>query len=337
MSPHRGHGRSGFTMIELLVGVAIIAVLAALLLPAVQAARAAAWRVHCRNNLRQLGLALHNYEATHRAFPPSRIGASEAAAGACEPNETEVEDNPGHCTEYGSWTAMCLPYLDQAPLSRQYDAQQPWSSLTNRPVVQVPLDVFVCPSTPDSGRRDQHHVLGAAPTDYGAVVEVKSPMFTDVLGISDPGPRARTGVLSEQAANPLRDVLDGLSSTVMLAECAGRPATYVMGQPMNASQFQAYADDEIVDVSGRYVASKGIGWADPDSGIDAIGFRDDGVTAHGPRLINGNNAGAMYSFHPGGAQFVFADGSVHFLSETIDTWLLMTLCTRAGGEVVGEF
>ncbi len=337
MSKKSDRGHRGFTMIELLVGLGIIAVLAALLLPAVQSARAAARRIQCRNHLHQLGLALHNYEATHRAFPPSTIGAFGAAAGDCDPNETEVEDNPGHCTEYASWTAMCLPYLGETPLFHMYDAGRPWSGLINRPAVRTPLPVFACPSTPDADRRDQLHVPGAAPTDYGAVVEVKAAMFTDVIGIADPGPRARTGALAEHAANPVRDIRDGASSTILLAECAGRPAAYVLGRPMNASQFQAYAEDEIVDISGRYFAAEGSGWADPDSAIDGIGFRDDGVSAHGPRLINGNNAGAMYSFHAGGAQFLFVDGSVHFLSETIDTWLLMTLCTRAGGEVVGEF
>ena len=337
MSPDRRRRLGGFTIIELLVAITIVGLLAALLLPAVQAARAAASRISCRNNLRQFGLALHNYEATNGVFPPSRIAALDVATGNCEESELEVEDNPGHCTEYACWTALCLPYLDQAPLSQQYDARKSWSSVANRRVVQIPLGVCVCPSTPDPDRRDQLHVRGAAPTDYAAVVEVKAAMYSDVFGISDPGLAARRGALSEHLANPLRDVADGLSSTIMLAECAGRPSAYVAGRPMNARQFDAYADDEIVDVSGRYFTAKGMGWADPDSGIDAVGFRDDGVTMHGLRLINGNNADGMYSFHAGGAHFVFADGSVHFFSETIDAWILMSLCTRAGGEVVGEF
>jgi prepilin-type N-terminal cleavage/methylation domain-containing protein/prepilin-type processing-associated H-X9-DG protein len=337
MSRDSVRARRGFTIVELLVCVTIIGVLTALLLPAVQAARAAASRISCRNNLRQLGLALHNYESTNGVFPPSRIAAAAARSGHCEPFESEVEDNAGHCTEYASWTAMCLPYFDQAPLAQRYDASQPWSSLANRRVVEVPLDIFVCPSTPNPDRRDQLHVQGAAPTDYAAIVEVAAAMFTDVLGISDPGSAVRRGALSEHQANPARDIHDGLSSTVMLGECAGRPAACVLGRPMETEQFEAYADDEIVEVDGQYFSMKGMGWADPDAGVDAVGFRDDGVTSYGPRLINGNNAGALYSFHPDGAQFLFADGSAHFMSESVDAWLLMTLCTRAGGEVVGEF
>ena len=337
MSHGRNHCCKGFTVIELLVCASVVAIVMALLLPAVQQAREAARRAQCRNNLRQLGLALHNYESSHGVFPPSKIGAIGLNTGHCEQNEVEIEDNPGHCTEFAAWTVMCLPMIDQAGLSDAYTTEQPWSSLVNRPVVRAPLEVFVCPTTPQAGRPDRHHVRGAAPTDYGAVTAVKRQVFTDVFGIPDPGRWSRQGALSEQAANPVRDFRDGLSSTVMLAECAGRPLAYVNGGPMTSAQFMAYNDDDIIEVSGDYIADDGTGWADPDAGFDITGVKDDGATVIGPRLINGLNVGGAYSFHAGGAQFLFADGSVHFLSDGIDSWLMVKLCTRAGGEVVGDF
>ena len=329
--------RRGFTIIELLVAAAVVAVLLALLVPAVQQAREASRRTRCRSNLRQLGLALHAYESSHGVFPPSKIGAIGSTIGPCDADEVEVEDNRGSCTEYASWTVMCLPMIDQASLSHLYDADQPWSSLTNRPVVRTRLDVFVCPTTPDSGRPDSHHVLGAAPIDYGAVAEVEQRLFIDVFGVPDPGLESRLGALREKFANPTRDIRDGLSSTIMLAECAGRPLAYVDGIPMNSAQFSAYAEDGIIENSGAYVADEGTGWADPDAALDISGVMDDGVTLYGPHLVNRLNVSGPYSFHVGGAQFLFADGSVHFLSESVDAWLLVKLCTRAGGEVVGEF
>ena len=329
--------RRGFTIVELLVTASVIGVVLAMMLPAVQRAREACRRIQCRNNLRQLGLALHNYESTDGTFPPSTIGAIGDVSGPCDQDEIEVPDNPGHCTGYASWTAMCLPMIEQPNLFSSYDADQAWCSLANRPVVRTSLDVFVCPTTPGSGRPDSHHVHGAAPTDYGAVTEVGSRVYTDVFGVPDPGLTSRLGALREHQANRTRDIQDGLSSTIMLAECAGRPMAYVRGTQMTRAQFSACTDDDVIEISGEPVIDGGAGWADPDAAFDITGVMDDGVTAYGPQLINGLNADGPYSFHIGGAQFLFADGSVHFLSEDIDAWLLVKLCTRSGGEVIGDF
>jgi prepilin-type N-terminal cleavage/methylation domain-containing protein/prepilin-type processing-associated H-X9-DG protein len=336
MTTGTSRSRCGFTIIELLVAIGIIGMLMAVLLPAVQTVRSAARRTECGNHLRQLGLALHNYESMFGHFPPSRIAPAEIQA-ACEPGELEVADNPGQCTEYVAWTVLCLPHLEQSSLHFQYDACQPWSSLTNRSVVSRALSVMTCPAAPGGDRRDRRHVRGAAPGDYAGVVVVESAMFTDVFGIPDPGPHARRGALSEHSANPLRDIRDGLSATALVAECAGRPAVFVKQQPMTASQyFSSSADDVVADGDG-YSAASGSGWADPEANLEIAGFGDDGITAYGQRLINANNAGAIFSFHPGGAQMLYADGAVRFLSESTDAWLLVSLCTRAGGESVDGF
>jgi len=290
--------RRAFTIVEVLVVIGIISILISLLLPAVMYAREAARRTTCRNNLRQIGLALHNYHDVHRLFPPGKIAAGETFATVCEPEDLEVEDNPGVCTEYASWTTMCLPFLDQRSLATQFDSRQAWSSLRNRPVVSTRLMMFVCPSTPDSnGRTDRTHVVGAAATDYGAIHEVKEGVYTDVLGVADPGESARVGVLAEHSANAIAMVTDGLSNTIMIGESAGRPSTWVNGQLMTAEQFASYTDDDIIEANGQFVPDGGIGWADPDAGFDVYGVMPNGVDVYGPGMINRINAGEAVRVH----------------------------------------
>ncbi len=331
----RRNRHRAFTIIELLVVVAVIAILMALLLPAVQGAREAARRMQCRNNLKQMGLALHNYQSTHRVFPPSELN-SRGDSG-CEPFEIVVEDNVSHCTDYQSWTALCLAFLDQTSLADSYDFNAAWSSLKNREAISTHLAVFQCPSTPTADRVDRFHVVGAAATDYGSVNRVAKQVYSDVFGIPVPSQAARQGALAEYIANTPASITDGMSNTLMLAECAARPDAYVMGSRMTDSQFSAYTDDEIVQVGSELTADAGIGWADPDVGFHVKGVGHDGVTVYGPVFVNGINSGEAYSFHPGGAQTLLSDGSVRFLSEQIDSWVYVSLCTRAGGEIVGAF
>jgi len=316
----------GFTLIELLVVIAIIAILIALLLPAVQQAREAARRTQCKNNLKQLALALHNYESTHTSFPPSRLTPDVA-----------IEDNAGSVSAYQSWTTMILPYIDQGNLGNLINYQSAWSSLQNRPAVSTPLQAMICPSTPGGDRVDPHWVVGAAAGDYGSVNEVKKKVYTNVLGIADPGDGARAGVLSKGVKNMMRDITDGSSNSIMLAEAAGQPAVYTAAGAMKAARFAAYQDDKIVDLGGNYAPADGTGWADPDCGFSINGATADGLDKYGPYMINKINVSEVFSFHTGGAQVALADGSVRFISENIDTTLFIGACTRAGGEVLGEF
>ena len=324
-----------FTIVELLVVVSIIAVLIAILLPAIQQVREAARRMQCHNNLKQIGLALHNYNSTHLVFPPSALAGS--GAGGCEATELAIEDNPSDCTEYQSWTALILPYLDQASFAQQYDYNSPWSSLRNRPLVATRLSLFQCPSTPSQPTTDTHHVIGAAAGDYGAISQVTKRVYTDIFGVADPGVAARVGALEQFAGNPQVFITDGLSNTIMIAESSGRPRVYVGNAQMSDSQFAAYSGDEVVKIAGDIVAEDGIGWADPDSRFNVAGVQEDGVTTNGAGFINRLNLSEAYSFHAGGVSVLLSDGSVRFLSETTDSWTYVTLCTRAGGEVVGEF
>ena len=318
--------RRGFTLIELLVVIAIIAILVSILLPAVQQAREAARRTQCKNSLKQLGLALMNYESSFGTFPPSRLDP-----------KVDIEDNPGEDSAYQSWTTLALPYIEEANLAEELDYNYAWSSLVNRPAISKQLDVMLCPSSPGSDRRDPNWVVGAAAGDYGSINEVKKKVYTTVLGQADPGDSARAGVLSKGVNNQMRDILDGSSNTIMLAEAAGQPDVYVADGPMTAARFALYSDDKVIDLGGKYVAADGTGWADPDSGFSINGATRDGLDKYGPYMVNRINVSEVFSFHPGGAQVVMGDGSVRFIEESIDTQMFISLCTRAAGELISDF
>ena len=326
----RNRQTRGFTLIELLVVIAIIAILISLLLPAVQQAREAARRTQCSNNMKQLVLALHNYESSHTTLPPSRLRP-----------DVEIEDNAGQVSAYQSWTSMVLPYIDQGNLGNQIDYQAAWSAVQNRPAISQQLSVFLCPSTPGDDRTDGHWVVGAAAGDYGSVNEVKKKVYTDVLGVPDPGSSSRAGVLSKGVQNRFRDITDGTSNSIIIAEAAGQPNVYTSDGPMNAERFALYTDDKLADLGGSgngpFEPADGTGWADPDCGFSINGATADGLEKYGPYMINTINVSEVFSFHVGGAQVGLADGSVRFLPESIDTGLFVKICTRAGGEVNGEW
>jgi hypothetical protein len=199
------------------------------------------------------------------------------SSSGCDSEEVEVEDNPGKCTDFEAWTAACLPFLGERSLAEAYCHQAPWSSLSNRRVVKTQLSVFACPSAPERERIDRYHVKGAAATDFGAVVQVDRGVYTDLFGVPDPGVASRHGVLAKYESSSPREITDGLSNTLMISECAGRAAAYVLGRPMTARQFSRYRDDDIVKISGQFLVDEGIGWADPDSGFSIEGVGDNGV------------------------------------------------------------
>lgn len=326
--------RVGFTLVELLVVIAIIGILIGMLLPAVQQVREAARRVNCLNNMRQLGLALHNYESAHMAFPPSRLAPDDQAIPSSETNR------PGAESAFQSWTTLILPFVEQGNLANNFDFNFAWfdsENSENTAVISTSLQLFKCPSTTTSDAFDPYHCVGAAAGDYGSINEVKKKVYTQVLNIEDPGPNARQGLLSKFQENPIARASDGTSNTLYVAECAGQPDVWVAGQRMTMADFGNYTDDKVVNFNGRLVPEDGTGWADPDSGFSINGATGDGLNKYGPAMINAINVSEAYSFHPGGACFAMADGSAHFISDSIDALTFVSLCTRAGGEVVGDY
>jgi prepilin-type N-terminal cleavage/methylation domain-containing protein/prepilin-type processing-associated H-X9-DG protein len=321
--------RPAFTLIELLVVIAIIGVLLGLLLPAVQKVREAANRTKCANNLRQIGVALHNYYDAKKYFPGNHRPAAI----------TSIRER---------WFTKILPYLEQDSLYQQYDQTTNWDSPGNLRVTSVPLSVAICPSTPNQNRQDFDEANGfsnpvVAVTDYAGVYGVW-PTFQAATGITLTNP---AGVLSKTDGQyiTVSDISDGLSNTIHVIESAGKPFVYQGRTLVNQNVFA----DQVL----------GGGWCRPASDIWLIGFGDKfGTIPGGPYVINAANGldcvaqypsqvpagaptgtdgtGQVYAFHPSGVNVLFADGSVHFLDSDpisgISPALLAALITRAGGE-----
>jgi prepilin-type N-terminal cleavage/methylation domain-containing protein/prepilin-type processing-associated H-X9-DG protein len=292
--------RRGFTLIELLVVIAIIAVLIALLVPAVQKVREAADRTQCSNNLKQLALALHNYENVYNAFPPGRT----------------LDSPPLH-----SWAAFLLPYIEQENVFKIYKFDVDWNNPANYPAIQTQMAVFNCPSTTPGERTDD--TLGSNPAcgDYATISAIKDFVAINCFGIPLHGnindPRLLGALVKDQRTRII-DIADGTSNTIMVAEDAGRPKLYIRGHVLGNPAIAGWKEG---------------GWADPGAPFSIDGSNGDGSVPGGCSLNCSNNS-EVYSFHPNGANVSFADGSVRFLFDTIDLCLLAKLSTRAGG--VGE-
>ena len=208
--------RPAFTLIELLVVIAIIGILVSLLLPAVQSAREAARRLQCNNNLKQIGIALHNYEGTYRTFPP----ASSA------PSRTTVPPPP---YRHG-WVAMTLPWIEQTNVQGMYSVAVHWYDPPNSQVIQIPLAVYHCPSA-DFGRSatSKAAVFGvrtAAAWDYASVnVSSYVPGYAGTANVN-----RRKGVMNDREGSRIAHITDGTSNSLMVSEDANRPQLWVKGR-----------------------------------------------------------------------------------------------------------
>jgi prepilin-type N-terminal cleavage/methylation domain-containing protein/prepilin-type processing-associated H-X9-DG protein len=316
--PFDSKTRRAFTLIELLVVIAIIAVLIGLLLPAVQKVRAAAARIQCANNLKQLGLAMHNYHDANRVFPPAYINKG--------PYGTS-----GYSFTHG-WAPFVLPYIEQQPLYNLYRWDFPVYAPENQPVVATHLRLFQCPQAPE---QDRYMTFGpfayfgtkGACGDYTITLGV-DPVLAQ-LGLVDPvgdyrGALTNTatpalGLSPKPTGTRLTDITDGTSTTILLTEDAGRPRLWQAGK------------------AGPDQALEGGPWDHFKGPIILQGSTLDGTASPGPCALNCNNDREVYAFHTGGANAVFADGSVRFLPAGIDIRVLAGLITRAGGEVVPGF
>ncbi len=283
----------GFTLIELLVVIAIIAILIALLVPAVQKVRESASRTQCSNNMKQLGLALHNYYDNNKSFPPSRTTVS-----------------PMH-----SWSAFILPYIEQKAAFDLYDVKKNWNDTANYSAVRTTLSVFNCPSVPAGKRFDNSITAAPACGDYGVISAVHPFVCVNCFGFNPTDEHHDTrivGALQKDKKTRFVEIQDGTSNTLLLAEDAGRPARY--------NQLSK-------EIAGA-VQKEG-GWADPGANFSIDGSNPDG-SIPGPNAINSSNDSEVFAFHAGGANVVFADGSVRFLYSTVDLCLLAALSTRSG-------
>jgi prepilin-type N-terminal cleavage/methylation domain-containing protein/prepilin-type processing-associated H-X9-DG protein len=313
------HGRRAFTLIELLVVMAVISVLVGMLLPAVQKAREAASRIKCANNLKQLALAVHNYE-TERGYVQSSIRTGE--------------------TGRQGWALFILPYIEQMPVYSRFDFGLGWNEqANNRSLAATRLAMFICPSVPDQFRLDgapddPTWQPFAATTDYAAITGVECGLLgTGMVAVTD-----HRGVLAREARTKFTDITDGLSNTLLIVESAGRPSLWQNGR--------LAAESPTTRVNGG-------GWARPASDFELKGSSYDGTTLFGPCAINCTNggdtqgqyphrifgvagSGETYAFHTAGANVAFADGSVRLLASNISIKNYAALVTRMGGEITAS-
>jgi prepilin-type N-terminal cleavage/methylation domain-containing protein/prepilin-type processing-associated H-X9-DG protein len=312
--------RRGFTLIELLVVIAIIAILIGLLLPAVQKIREAANRMKCSNNLKQLGLAMHNYNDTNQYLP-----------GNLRPVATG--------TIRARWTTYLLPYFEQDNVFKIYNQNLNWSEAANLPAVSLPLKVMSCPSAPNPTRLDgapENSWVGiVASGDYSGIYGIDPALQTAGLVQNATSP----GILSRTDKVRLTDVSDGLSNTIHLAESAGKPGLYQAGKAVGS------APGTRVNGGGWCRPASDIPWlegltaagllpATPGGGTQGINAAN-GVqqTAYPDPRYNTDGTGQIYAFHTGGANALFGDGSVKFIRQSITLSALAAQITRNGGEV----
>jgi len=330
MVPRIAHKSRGFTLIELLVVIAIIAVLIALLLPAVQQAREAARRSQCKNNLKQIGLALHNYHDVHRCFAPGWIQMQNASGYTVNPSPTGLQIYASDSPAWG-WGAFLLPYIDQAALYAETIGKQIRLQDVDGAgqLAMTPIPTYRCPSdTGPTVRGTDATLLRTATSNYaGSAGHRYLTSDTNAANNAAGGkPGETTGLFWGHSKTQLRDIIDGASNTIAVGEAAYVQHGVVFGAKVWAG-CQKAGDTECIDdilASGR---------APINTSSSDINVRHE----------------SFNSLHAGGAHFVFADGSVHFISENIyyntngdsNTSVADStyeyLLSREDGQVIGEF
>ncbi len=288
--------------------ITIAGILVSLLLPATQAAREAARRVRCENNLRQTGLALIHFESIYRVFP---------ASGSTKPGPGNPDGS------FVSWRVFCLPFLERSSDANNYLLNQNWWHATNLQAGVKTIPTFICSSTPD-----QPPILSAVPKaprpglslasplarcDYEAIMGVRPAIDTTKYDNNN-----RFSIMHRDSRTKIAAIIDGTSQTIMVSEAAARPSVYRRGRGQPTLQ-----------------NDQGYGWIDSESAFSLDGASSDGsregcgVIAGCSVAMNARNDNEPYSFHPAGVLSLFADGHVSFESESVSLSIFAAQVTRA--------
>lgn len=312
---------AGFTLVELLVVIAIIGVLVALLLPAVQAAREAARRTACQNNLRQIALACLNYESALKTFPAGAI------------------NHPERTLNGVSWHVLILPYIEESGMQGSIDRilqASPKAGAYNLQIAnQTRMEIYVCPS--DDGVFDKFFPGSTSTSYYGVAGSGVNEQFegkdSDFCGRIN-----YDGVLYQGSETPLRQVVDGTSNTLLAGERWYQLRIWTAGSYWSGGRTPPDGPGGLACVS----SCKNVDPRYPiNADLNVVGYyrahadQDRPPVAEtAPRTIAYNDL-PFGSFHPGGAHFSFVDGSVHFVSDSIDLAAYAALASRNGGEPAG--
>ena len=305
-------------MIELLVVIAIIAVLIALLLPAVQQAREAARRTQCKNNLKQLGLALHNYHDTFLLFPPGQF------------QRLGMDPQPpaeGLSTNRSCWMQQILPYIDQGPLFNKFAPYMAGTSsasyATQWPGATTILPALMCPSDPSNPKNSTANGIANQGFHGNYLVCAGSTTF----GV-DGGGLKLNGMFFCFSRTSIRDATDGTSNTLLVGEILLAKDIDPSGHDVRGRYYNTFSGNNFF--SSNLPPNTTVG-----DRTDVSNFCNPGPKR--PCATSGEYVLYSRSEHTGGAQIVLVDGSVRFFSENIDKTTFQSLGSRAGGEVVGEF
>lgn len=330
--------KKGFTLIELLVVIAIIAILIALLLPAVQQAREAARRSQCKNNLKQIGLALHNYHETGGTLPPGLINTTWA--GSATPL-------PAASNQF-AWSLMILPFLDQAPLYKKFVTTSPLATTAaNATLAQEILTAYRCPS--DTGEEQAEQIAGVlmGTSNYPGNFGVGNPQDATTPAINPAANMARVcqGIFGQNTKVRIRDIKDGTSNVFVVGERRmGRTCNPVDGTGLqskngtpditvgiiSACTFWAgtAADNAFVTIVG----TTSLGTPQPDNIPGAV------IKIKLPNTLHQDDTSIGFnSYHTGGAHFLLGDGTVRFITENVNENTFMNLSRRSDGNTLGGF
>jgi prepilin-type processing-associated H-X9-DG protein len=315
----------GVTLVEMLAVVAIVGGLVGLLLPAVQQARESSRQSQCVNNLKQIGIGLHNFHSARESFPTTVSGTLA----------------PGSIGSY-SWGAQLLPYTEETALADLYDYTVDFDDAKNMAAVQTKVGFMVCGSNPSGQLQHPKFKTGsptwwAAAVDYAASNGPSTTLWTAPAAVSYAKPGTTDGFFKGTVRPGVRgrkiaDILDGTSKSIAIVESAGRPQVWGFGAMVPDSGLAS-------SPSAKYVLL--CSWANSNEML-VKGFKQDATQADlasqikspGPQMINGSNNYGVYAFHPGGANFLFADGAARFLTDTTSADVVAALLTIKAGDAV---
>jgi len=291
--------RRGFTLVELLVVIAIIAALIALLLPAVQQAREAARRVACRNNLKQIGLALHNYVSSFNVFPPGSTSIIDYGVWSSNPSQYHVH----------SWASLILPNLDQTNLYNQVNYNISALDPSNAAAASQKIAAYRCPSYVGNDFSQEPLYVRLSPK-----YAIRNYVAIGATTIGNLW-KSPDGVIYAQSTTRFSDITDGTSTTVLVSETREQnAAVWIDGGTASLT-------------SHRYNDSNPPSYAGPDIAINYTPYYNS--AGQGIDCL-----WASSSLHTGGAMHLFADGSVQFLSQSMSVSVYDAMVTQAGGETV---